>query len=96
MDTEVLERRLAELMSKAAKKAIQAVNDAPDGHWIEHSEGAVRDIFQKLTSECYGELIQKRIDDLPSASQAAFSPSGLDGGSAKQRQKDRSRADRRR
>jgi hypothetical protein len=54
--------------------ALKAVDAAPDGKWIAASEWEVRDIFQKLTADCFGEMIQRRIDHLPSASQAAFSP----------------------
>jgi hypothetical protein len=32
-----------------------AVDDAPDGQWIAASEWEVRDIFQKLTADCFGQ-----------------------------------------
>ena len=45
----------------------------------------MRDVFQKLTAECYREMVQGRIDALdadPSAPRAAFSPGGPAGGGA--------------
>jgi len=60
-------------------EALKAVDSAPDGHWIAASEWEVRDIFQKLTADCFGQMIQERIDRLPSASQSAFFPGGRTG-----------------
>ena len=74
MDKEVLKRQLTERFQQSLDSALKAVDDAPDGKWIAASEWEVRDIFQKLTSDCFGQMIQRRIDHLPSASQAAFSP----------------------
>ena len=74
MDKEVLKRQLTERFQESLDAAIKAVDDAPDGQWIAASEWEVRDIFQKLTADCFGQMIQGRIDRLPSASQAAFSP----------------------
>jgi hypothetical protein len=79
MDKEVLKRQLTERFQQSLDSALAAVDKAPDGQWIAASEWEVRDIFQKLTSDCFGQMIQRRIDHLPSASQAAFSP---DAGSA--------------
>ena len=76
MDKEVLKRQLTERCQQALDKALRAVEEAPDGQWIAASEWEVRDIFQKLTTDCFGQMIQERIDQLPSASQAAFSPWG--------------------
>jgi hypothetical protein len=84
MDKEVLKRQLEQRCRQALDEAIKAVDDAPDGQWIAASEREVRDIFQKLTTDCFGRMIQNRVDGLPSASQAAFSPSGLSGGVAGQ------------
>ena len=74
MDKEVLKRQLAERFQRSLESALKAVDEAPDGQWIAASEWEVRDIFQKLTADCYGQLIQERIDRLPSGSRAAFSP----------------------
>jgi hypothetical protein len=74
MDKDVLKRQLTERFQQSLDSALKAVDEAPDGQWIAASEWEVRAIFQKLTSDCFGQMIQRRIDHLPSASQAAFSP----------------------
>jgi hypothetical protein len=76
MDKEVLKRQLVERCQHALDEALRAVDEAPDGQWIAASEWEVRDIFHKLTADCFGQMIQDRIDRLPSASQSAFSPDG--------------------
>ncbi len=96
MDKEVLKQQLTERCQHALDEALRAVDDAPDGQWIAASEWEVRDIFQKLTADCFGQMIQGRIDRLPSASQAAFSPDGRTRGVAAQGKPRRSGADGRR
>jgi hypothetical protein len=96
MDREVLKQQWTERCQQALDEALRAVDDAPDGQWIAASEWEVRDIFQKLTADCFGEMIQNRIDRLPSASQAAFSPSGRTDGVAAQRKPRRAGIDGRR
>jgi hypothetical protein len=97
MDRKVLESRLRGRCELAVQAAIQAVEAAPDGQWIAGSEWQVRDIFQRLTADCYGEMVQSRIDALPSEGQAAFSPSGEPGtGAAQQGRASGPGADRRR
>ncbi len=76
MDTEVLDWRLNELCQTAMSEARTAVGQAPDGRWIAASEWQVRDVFQRLTRDCYQAMLQARADDHPTASQAAFSPGG--------------------
>jgi hypothetical protein len=96
MDKEVLKRQLTERFQQSLESALQAVDQAPDGQWIAASEWEVRDIFQKLTAECFGQLIQQRIDRLPSSSQTAFSPSAGRGADAEQGKASGPGADRRR
>ncbi len=96
MDKEVLKRQLTERCQQALDEALRAVDKAPDGQWIAASEWEVRDIFQKLTADCFGQMIQERIDRLPSASQAAFSPCKQAEGAASQRKPRRSDIDCRR
>jgi hypothetical protein len=96
MDKEVLKRQLTERCRLALDQALRAVDEAPDGQWIAASEWEVRDIFQKLTADCFGQMIQERIDRLPSASQAAFSPDGRADGPATQGKPGRAGAHRRR
>ena len=74
MDKEVLKRQLTERCQLALDEALKTVDEAPDGQWIAASEWTVRDIFQKLTADCFGQMIQRRIDESPSASRAVFSP----------------------
>lgn len=96
MDKEVLKQQLSERCRQALDEALRAVDEAPDGQWIAASEWEVRDIFQKLTADCFGQMIQDRVDRLPSASQAAFSPGGRDERVAAQGKPGRTGADRRR
>ena len=72
MDRDALKRSLKEQFEQSLEKALDAVEQAPDGRWIAASEWQVREIFQKLMSECYQTMLQARMDAAP---QAAFSPS---------------------
>ena len=76
MDKEVLDRHLNDLCHKAVAEARIAVEQAPDGQWIAASEWQVRDIFQRLTRDCYQAMLQSKADAHPTAAQAAFSPGG--------------------
>jgi len=76
MDKEVVERQLNELSQKAMREARSAVEQAPDGHWIAASEWQVRDIFQRLTRDCYQAMLQAKADAHWAADQAVFSPGG--------------------
>jgi hypothetical protein len=96
MDKEVLKRQLTERFQETLDAAIKAVDEAPDGQWIAASEWEVRDVFQKLTADCFGQMIQKRMDQLPSSSQAAFSPDAGRIGDAEQGKPSRTGAHRRR
>lgn len=96
MDKEVLKRQLTLRFQQSLESALKAVDEAPDGQWIAASEWEVRDIFQKLTADCFGQLIQHRVDRLPSSSQTAFSPSAGSAVDAPQGEPGGSRADRRR
>lgn len=95
MDKEVLKRQLTERFQETLDAALKAVDAARDGQWIAASEWEVRDVFQKLTANCFGQMIQKRIDELPSASQAAFSPGAGRIADAGQGKPSRAGADRR-
>jgi len=96
MDKEVLKRQLTERFRQSLDSALKAVDDAPDGQWIAASEWEVRDIFQKLTADCFGQLVQRRMDQLPSASQAAFSPDAGSRAATEQGRPSRAGAHRRR
>jgi hypothetical protein len=79
MDTEVLKRKLRAQFDARLDEALLAVQAAPDGRWLAGSEWQIRDIFQRLTTECFQSLVQFRLDTHPLTSQEAFSPCGRDG-----------------
>src|SRR5438270_2263076 len=56
------------------QEARAAVEQAPDGRWIAASEWQVRDIFQRLTRDCYQAMLQAKADAHPTASLAALPP----------------------
>ena len=72
MDRDAIKRKLKEQFDQSLDKALDAVEQAPDGRWIAASEWQVREIFQKLMAESYQQMLQARMDAAP---QAAFSPS---------------------
>lgn len=53
-----------------------AVNEAPNGAWINGSEMEVRDLLGEFRRKAYETALQMRID----AAQAAFSPGGCKDG----------------
>jgi hypothetical protein len=76
MDEDVLQQHLDDLCKKAVAEARAAVDAAPDGRWIAASEWQVRDVFQRLTRDCYQAMLQAKADAHPTASGAVFSPGG--------------------
>jgi hypothetical protein len=85
MDTDVLKKELMARAAVAADQAMAAVAQAPDGQWIAGSEWQVREIYQRLMSESFQEILQARIQTHPAAKLAAFSPSGQPDDLARQR-----------
>lgn len=83
MDKDVLKQELMARAAVAADQAMAAVEQAPEGQWIAGSEWQIREIYQRLMSESFGEILQSRIDAHPAAKLAAFSPSGQPGDSAR-------------
>ena len=79
MDKEVLKSKMPERFEAAMEEAIVAVESAPEGPWISGGEWRIRQRFQELMGQCFGELVQGRIDAEPTENQAAFSPSILRG-----------------
>ena len=75
---QVFAAHFAESMKREAeeflKDVMDAVNQAPDGKWIEGSEEQVRERFAKFRTQVYERALQARID----AAEAAFSPSPID------------------
>lgn len=72
MDRDAIKRSLQAQFERSLDKALDAVEQAPDGRWISASEWEVRGFFQELMSACYQRMLQARMDAAP---QAAFSPS---------------------
>lgn len=96
MDRNVLKAQMQKRFEATWEEACQAVETAPDGQWIAGSEWQVQEAFQKLMADCYREIVQSRIDALPSEKQAAFSPSRKPGtGAARQGRASGPRADHR-
>jgi hypothetical protein len=62
------ERVMAEVM--------RAVNDAPEGAWIDDSEVKVLDAMAELRRVAFERALQMRVD----AAEASFSPSGRGAG----------------
>ena len=83
MDKEVVLHQMTERFQSANdgyRKALEAVDRAPDGQWIAASEFAFRDVFHQLMKEAYEAAIPARIDAQSAAQEAAFSPSRPDDG----------------
>jgi hypothetical protein len=71
VDRDAVKRGLKERIEQSLDEALDAVERAPDGSWIAASEWQVRELFQKLMSDSYQQILQARLDAAP---QAAFSP----------------------
>lgn len=72
MDRKAIKRKLKEQFDQSLDRALDAVEQAPDGHWIAASEWQVRQVFQELMAQSYQQMLQAKMDAAP---QAAFSPS---------------------
>ena len=58
-------------MQEYLQSVMKAVNEAPDGQWLEDSEEPVRDLSADFRRQAYEKAVQMRVD----AAEAAFSPS---------------------
>ncbi len=77
MDRDVLMHQMRERFEEEFSKALNALENAPDGHWIEASEMAFRDAALTVAREGLELAVQANVDADPTAQAAAFSPSGL-------------------
>ena len=59
-------------------RVMDAVNGAPDGAWINASEGEVRDLLGEYRRRVFEKALQMRLD----AAEGAFSPGGPGDGRA--------------
>ncbi len=76
MDGDVLMQQMEERFREEFAKAFQALEDAPDGHWIEAGEMVFRDAALTVAREGLELAVQAKVDADPTAQTAAFSPSG--------------------
>jgi len=76
MDHEVLMQQMEERFREEFAKALQALENAPDGQWIDASEMACRDAALTVAREGLELAVQAKTDAHPTAQAAAFSPSG--------------------
>ena len=63
---------LREQFEHLCRDVTDAVNRAPTGHVLSHSEGPVRDLLGDFRQKVYQAALQLRVN----AAEAAFSPSG--------------------
>lgn len=75
MDRDVLMHQMEERFREEFAKALKALENAPDGHWIEASEMAFRDAALTVAREGLELAVQAKVDAHPTAQAAAFSPS---------------------
>jgi hypothetical protein len=62
MDRDALKRELTQQFQQSLDRAMDAVEQAPDGAWISASEWQVRELFQKLTAQAYERILQAKLD----------------------------------
>ncbi len=79
MDRDVLMHQMEDRFREEFSKALDALEDAPDGHWIEASEMAFRDAALAVAREGLELAVQAKVDADPTAQAASFSPSGPGG-----------------
>lgn len=70
IDPEAYLRQMRQRMDEALRRVAQAVNDAPDGAWINDSEMPVFHEFNDLRRDAFEAALQMRAD----AAASAFSP----------------------
>jgi len=70
ISTEAYLQAMRQRMESTLAKVAQAVNDAPDGAWINASEMIVFNEFNDLRRDAYEKALQMRAD----AAASAFSP----------------------
>jgi hypothetical protein len=70
IDPEAYLRAMRQRMEEALRRVARAVNDAPNGAWINDSEMPVFHEFNDLRRDAYEQALQMRAD----AAASAFSP----------------------
>ena len=74
IDNQELVKRMRERFEATMAQVAEAVNAAPDGHWIDASEEACRDVLGEFRRSAYETALQMRIE--AAEKDAAFSPWG--------------------
>lgn len=74
MDKDVLLHQAVEIFEEQAERAIDVLEEAPDGQWIAASEQAFRDAALEAMKQLYQAALQARIDERSAAGKAAFPP----------------------
>ena len=80
MDRDVLMLQMEERFREEFTKALKAVEQASDGHWLDDGERAFRDAALIVAREGLQLAVQAKVDSHPTAQAAAFSPSKPSGG----------------
>jgi coproporphyrinogen III oxidase-like Fe-S oxidoreductase len=71
VDPQALVEQMRAAHERTMRQVMKAVNDAPDGQWIEGSEDQVADLMTDLQRQTFQTALQMRAD----AAEASFSPS---------------------
>lgn len=74
IDKDELVRRMRAKFEATMAKVTEAVNAAPDGHLIDGSDEACRDILGEFRQAAYEAAVQMRVQ--ATEKDVAFSPSG--------------------
>ncbi len=72
IEAEELMRRMRSAFEKTMAAVVEAVNQAPDGHWIDASEERCRDVLGEFRRMAYETAMQMRVE--ASEADPAFSP----------------------
>ena len=73
IEADELIRRMRAEFDKTMREVAQAVNDAPDGHWIDGSEEQARNALGEFRRKAYEQAMQMRVEAVETS--AAFPPS---------------------
>jgi hypothetical protein len=73
MDRDELVRRMRHELEQTVLKVVDVVNDARDGHLINYSEEAVRDLMAEFRRRMYKTAAQMRVETTETSTD--FSPS---------------------
>ncbi len=62
VDRDELIRRMRAEFEKTMAQVVEAVNAAPDGHWIDASEERCRDVLGEFRQKAYETALQMRVE----------------------------------